>query len=426
MDTERKFKFSRRSLVAVSGAAALPRLLNPLTTYADKLAAPLENHDAFVKNTKITEATPNIWFHPISKNGAIWSYGVELKNPGLTGATLDDEGVVGEVLLKGSSDVGLDIRTNFSNPRWLGDYLGQGVRPALWLATSPGDYVYLMEQDNQPIRVVAANERGFAGVIMQNTNSQFGIRVERKSQMTDPVKVRFTNISQDYLNQPLDLSVIDTADPHRTGVKFEAVTPPFVAVVEPAPTPSPTPPTAPIELPARVDELPARTFQEGYTTPNTFFLARNNKGEGWSKSVAFALPERTLGVFYGSTESVGELRVATRNRASNFDVYFKINPVFIEDYRQGSQNRPAVWIETQPNSLIQLLNSDRSVVAAVRSDGAGFGGMVLPDYVSELGVRIVLPHPEVDKDTYFRFGPEKPSDRGKQSTLDSTRFIPRP
>lgn len=398
-----------------------------LRTLKDESVQPDEDP---IKNVKINEETPYTWFHPMSANGDVWSYGVVLRDPTLDGVetrTLSDWGNVGEIFLNGASTVGLDIKVN---PQYIADYKGDGAKAAIWLNAGPGAIIILMDETNDkapiPVTAVTADDKDFAGLI--GLTGQFGLRIIRASG-ADPIKVAFGNISnEDYAdpNKRNHPSVIDI----EKYITPAAETPAFVA---------PVAPVAPTDqgIPEFLAESSVSTFQDA--SSNAYFLAQSNKSEGWSHFVEFKLPEKTPGVFYRDRGNVGEVFVQTRglgaNAVNSFDLDMRTNPIFVEDYRQGVGNRPAMWFKTQPGALIQLLNSNNEVLTFISDgkkypiqstvDGAGFGGLVLPDYIANVKARIILPHPEVDTDTQIQFGPERPQDKGKASTLDSTAWIPR-
>lgn len=414
-----------------------------LKTLKDESVQPDEDP---IKNVKINEEIPFTWFHPMSAKGDVWSYGVVLRDSSLYGdqKSLSDQGNVGEIFLNSSSDLGVDIKTNI---QYLNDYKGNGARAAIWLTAGAKDLVILMDETNDqaplPVAAATADEKGFAGFLLPDRNIQIGIRIVRQSGKTDPVRLTFGNISNVDFADPQKRnhpSVIDADKFLKESSAVSTQTPVVQTPVEQQPIAiSPEPQASSREtLPDFLTESSVSTFQDA--SSNAYFLAQSSKSEGWSHFVEFKLPEKTPGVFYRDRGNVGEVFVQTRglgtNAVNSFDLYMRTNPIFVEDYRQGVGNRPAIWFKTQPGTLIQLLNSNNEVLTFISDgkkypiqstvDGAGFGGLVLPDYIANVKARIILPHPEVDTDTQIQFGPERPQDKGKASTLDSTAWIPRP
>lgn len=392
--------------------------LNGYTLVDQKTEQAPQPEEDPIKNTLVNEAIPYAWFHPMSANGDVWSYGVILRDPALEGVetrTLSDRGNVGEIFLSGQATAGLDIKIDTT---YLADYKGSGARASLWLTTGPSDVVILMDETNDkapaPVAVVTADEKGFAGLI--GLTGQFGLRIIRASG-TDPVKAAFGNISNE-----------DYADPNKRNH-------PSVIDIEKYITPAAEAPTfvvpaAPAEeaLPEFLAEPSVSTFQDA--PRNTFFLAKSSKGEGWSHFAQFSLPDQSNGVFYRDRGNVGEMFIQTRglsaNASGNLDLTMSLNPLFANDFKMTgdnnpADNRPGVWIKTQPNAKIQLLDEPGNVIGEVRADGSGFGGVALPESQRIVRTRIVLPQPGIDTDTQIQFGAERPKDRGKSSTLDATR-----
>lgn len=429
---ERLSKFRGDFLPSFTGGVALrlvgASLLAATLTQLETRAVYGQGTEDGLPNISIDRLPRRQFAHPTTEKEdgeEVWSYGFSLRHPDLEGMSVRGTGNVGEILLTGCS-TGIDLA---ATARFLGDYRGSGVRSAAWIQAAAGDVITVLDGENLPYGQTAADENGFAGVLVpsETEDSQFAVRVHRvdPANCNKAVKVTLGNLSQEDAAKP-GPSVIDAAT-GQTG-PFSSPAP---EAIPPTPTPAPTPRVIE-QAPPFLAELPVSTFAEA--PADTFFLAKSSQGVGWTHTLEFALPNKVPGVFYTDKGNVGEMFVLTRDGATNFDLYFRVNPLFINDLKQGAENRAAIWIKTQPGALIQLLDADRQVVTQrgadgkvtqveVRADGAGFGGFILPENQAVLGMRVVMANAKINADTQIQLGPEKPVDRGKPSTLDSSPFI---
>jgi hypothetical protein len=431
----RQEQLSRRTLLkaAVAGAA-LKAVEGPLRAFAQE-ADP-------VKNRKISEAQKNEWFHPMTEDGKVWSYGVVLRDPALQGAGIQNQGY-GSIALTGAGDVGVDVTTN---DKYLGDYRGNGARAAMWLQTGPKDQVYLMDVNNQPVALVAADEKGFAGILMPDASTQFGLRVRRTSGAADAVKVNFGNLSKEDAGKPRHPSVIDASE------KLAAQAQPAAPVAEaPAPAPvveQPAPQApAPVEQPAPqpaaqpersatvIDFLPTKQVKKWQDAEGAgFFRPLSANGEGYSPFTEFAVigvPHNQDGspkYAFRDRGNVGEFFALVRG-AGQVRLDVKTHGPFANHIQQG-QAAPAFWLsDMQPQTRIRLSDIGGNVLAEAVSDDAGFGGIQLPATDAQFIITLDIPHPESPVDIRIQEGPANQDALNKPSTLklngvDSARLKP--
>lgn len=372
------------------------------------------NHDGVVQNKKIGEVKPYDWFHPVSKDKKIWSYGVTLRDPFLSGASLVS-GEYGELFLHGASDVGLDVKIN---TKFLNDYIGDGARAAIWLKTGKNDFIYLMNDKNEPVTVVAADDTGFAGILMPNANIEFGFRVQRKSGAAEPIKVSFSNLSKEDAQKDLQTGVIDVAK--------------VLKVNE-------------VELPKRQEAAPVEQKPktvEFLSEPKLlkwenaegkgFFRPLSVKGEGYTSFIQFSIPEsprKSGGTPVYSFKDKGEVGkfYALSRRAAQVRIDLKTFAPFVEHVKQG-KIAPALWLGgLQPETRMLVHDIGGNVLAEARADGAGFGGIELPQYDAQLIITLNFPYPDSPSDVEFQMGPAEQVHLDKPSTVklagtDSSRL----
>lgn len=376
-----------------------------------------------IQNAIVGQAEKGVWFHPVRVDVATgqpeaWEYTYVLRDADLPNASLADTGVMNEINLVGSGNVGVDFAID---SEFTGELSARGAKPFIRVQAGAGDTVVLMDANNNPINQVAVDGSGYAGIIGNNIDTKAGVRVFRTSGETNPVRVVFGNMSAE------DLAKQRTTSEMEIPTQFA---PEIVVAEAPVAQPQAEEPQA---APEFLQDLPVYAFAQA--PAETRFLAQSSRGEGWSHAVDFTVPQ-TPGIAYGDKDNVGEMYALARNGAPTFDIYMRINPDYINDFKQGQNNRPAIWLKTKPNAIIQLLDANRSVLmirgqdgkdypAQALADSAGFGGIVLPDFSAQVNIRVVLPNPEIPSDTQMQFGPEEPQHRGKASTLDTTLFIPR-
>lgn len=186
--------------ISQSAVPAQPRVETPTLASAESEE---------LKNIRINHAPKNKWYHPMSNNWEVWSYGLTFREPDLgTGNDVVDNGVIGNVLLTGKGAMGIDLSTDVQR---LGDYKGpNGARTASWFKAEKGDVIILMDKDMNPVVQVAADDFGFAGILIpEDKNREFGLRVVKGSGNNQAVELTFGNLSTEDVKKPLHSSVID-------------------------------------------------------------------------------------------------------------------------------------------------------------------------------------------------------------------------
>lgn len=350
------------------------------------------DHDGETRNVGINKALDYGYFHPMTGD-QVWSYGIQLRNPLLAGAGIFETGRVGEVVLTGAGDVGVDVKID---PKFLADYRGSGARVAAWFKTGPGDRVVLMDQGNGrngPVFHVVADGGGFAGMLLPDSEAQMGIRVVRISGSSAPIQVIFGNLSQEDAAKPRHPSVID-AQEH---LKF---TP---QVAEP------------------VEFLPeGQVLRWDQTEGRGFFRPISAAGEGYSKFVEFSInnvphnPDGSPKYAFRDKGRVGEFFALVRG-ANQVRLDLRTNGPWVEDIRQH-QAAPAIWIAgAQPKTKIQIHDAGGRVIAEAWVDDAGFGGVKLPTN-DQFIITLDIPFPGLAHDIQFQLGPARQADLEKSST----------
>lgn len=387
---------------------------------------PQAQEGAEVKNEVVGQEQVGVWFHPVTGDQA-WPYTFQLRNPGM--GRFGQNGKIEEMTIQGNGGTAaVDVRVD---PGYTQAIRAQGAKPFVRLHTTPDTTVIVVDIHGQPVRQITADGSGYAGIIGSNDGGTFGIRVITGNEVT----AGFGIFSAADLAAPLKTSEADLS-------QFVPQAAPIVETpVAPQPAAEPVFVTAPAAEPIG-EQAPAPEFlpetpvyQFNQAPAETYFLAQSSRGEGWSHGVQFAVPH-TPGISYTDKGNVGQMFVLARNGAPTFDLYMKVDPRSINDYKQGAENDPAMWLQTTPNALIQLLDGNRNVLmirgqdgrdypAQVQADGAGFAGVVLPDYAAGVNIRVVLTNPELPSDTQIQFGPQRPADQGKASTLVTPNYIPK-
>jgi hypothetical protein len=397
----------RRALVAGSAGAVVLA-----AAAATREIAPLfAQEEDPVKNTKVIEAKPGTWIHPMTSTGDVWSYGVTLRVPGnLSQESLSDQGNVGEVFINGSnvigSEYGLDIQTN---DKYINDYKGNGARAAAWLTTGKGDFIKLVTIDGDKettLATIQASDTGFAGVLLPDYETKFGIRIARVNE-TKPVKIAFGPLAQqDMEKAKANSNIVDAAGPEIST-------------------------TAPVYT---IDQAPS----------GVFFRARSGN-RLWSPAVlpslrktGFASPPGTPE--YTNNGNPGEL-IIKRQQKPVVEFGVKVDPTYYNDYRDGADTQPAIWIhnrylgaDSSPTPIrVQLIDDNGQVItkdingkdvkAEVVTDQAGYGGIRLPNVRTTMRIRLVQMEQTTDQtDVEIQIGPEHPADRNKPTTIDAGQF----
>lgn len=385
---EREPKLIKAARIIGAGLQALPYLLGTASVaHAD--------HDGVTRNQDISDVKAFEYFHPMSGD-QVWSYGVQLRNPLLGGAGMEDTAQVGEVRLTGAVDVGLDLRTD---PSYIRDYVGDGANPAIWFRGRANQQLLVLDQSNSRNDVVGevvTDDTGFGGAALSNEAQQLGFRQVNSTANAEPVIVTIGNISFPDLTKIPNSNVYDARN-----IRGQVVSAP-AAVVESA------------EAFGFLPEEQVLNWADG--EGKGFFRPLSLNGEGYSKFIEVQTNSTSLYAFRDKG-NVGEVFAQVRG-AGQVRLDFKTHEPYVEDIRQSDQGglEPAIWVsKAQPNTLIQVHGVGGEVLYQSRTDGAGEGGARLPrdgQYVLTLDI----PFPNNHGDIQLRLGKADQAALNKPST----------